>query len=504
MKGGAQTFSGRIFSDSVFIYKEISWEGIQRVLIVGYQTPDFAKGKRPLYIPSSITHEGKDYKVWCIASGAFRNLYTAESIVVEDGIERILNHAFENCIGLKSVSIPASVQWVGEGLFAGCHQLEKVVVDPKNEDLDSRDGSNAIIYSDEDELLAACPATKIPSSVKKIGNEAFFRCNTIERLEIPEGVESIGIDAFYGCSGLRQISLPESLREIEREAFYGCSSLKSVFIPKNVEHIYNINLFPHCTALSSIMVDEKNPFFDSRDACNGIVRKADSMLVATCKTTIIAESVKGLYGECFYGTNIHSIKLPKSLENLCGDSFAGCHEIDTLSVAEGNPAYISPEGSNAILTRDGKTLVVGCRTTEIPNSVEEIGELAFCGRYGKSVLDLPKGIRNIARGAFHRCNQLVDVILPPTVTKLGESAFRYCNNLKCVQIQASIPDVPKESFEGCANLEIVTFNNGIKSIGNRAFAGCARLTHMSLPPSVEKIGEEAFMDCPYGNNFQEK
>ena len=500
----AQAFSGRTFSDSSFIYKEIRWEGVQRVLIVGYQTPDFAKGNQPLHIPSSVTHEGKNYNVWCVASGAFRNLYTAESIVVEDGIERILDHAFEDCTGLKSISIPASVQWVGEGLFSGCHQLEKVIVDSKNRWLDSRDDSNAIIYSDEDELLAACPATRIPTSVKIIGNEAFSGCYMLEQIDIPEGVESIENSAFEGCSGLRRLSLPESLRKIGWEAFSGCSSLKSIFIPKNVEQIANVNIFSGCTTLSSIVVDDRNTFYDSREHCNGIVRKADSMLVASCRATSIPESLKGLYGECFYGINMHSIRIPKSLESLSGNSFFGCKEIDTIFVAEGNPAFISPEGSNAILTKDGKTLVVGCRTTEIPSCVEKIGELAFYGRYEKPVLCFPKNIKRVSESSFENCNGLYKVVIPPSVTKLDGEVFYNCHNLMNVQIQARVPEIPRSAFENCYRLKVVTIADGTKAIGQKAFAGCTRLTHISLPQSIEKIGEDAFMDCPYTKNLKEK
>lgn len=113
------------------------------------------------------------------------------SVVIGKGIERVYKHAFACCANLESVYIPASVTGVGGGAFAGCYSLKSIKVDPRNEVLDSRDNCNAVIYTEDDVLKAACPATKIPPSVKTIGEYAFVSCNTIEELIIPEGVTSI-------------------------------------------------------------------------------------------------------------------------------------------------------------------------------------------------------------------------------------------------------------------------------------------------------------------------
>lgn len=144
-----------------------------------------------LHVPASVTHNGKEYKVNSIYFGALGGLTAVRSVVIGEGIERVYKHAFACCANLESVYIPASVTGVGGGAFAGCYSLKSIKVDPRNEVLDSRDDCNAVIYTEDDVLKAACPATKIPPSVKTIGEYAFVSCNTIEELIIPEGVTSI-------------------------------------------------------------------------------------------------------------------------------------------------------------------------------------------------------------------------------------------------------------------------------------------------------------------------
>ena len=460
-----------------------------------YQAVSGTDYSQPLHIPATVTHDGKIYSVITIDPRAFKGATEVQAIVIDEGIEYIRDMAFEYCINLKSIYIPASVKGVGEGIFGHCYSLTSVVVDAQNECFDSRDNSNAIIDSDNDELVAACSASKIPSSVKSIGNWAFSYCNTMEELIVPQGVEEIGLGAFSGCSSLKSISLPESLMEIGGVTFEGCNSLTSIVIPKNVKEIAP-GIFGFCNRLTSIRVDSANLHYDSRSDCNGIVRKSDSALVAACKATTIGDDICVLDERCFYGILIHSLNIPKSITKISSDMFAGCYEIDEITVAADHPVYISPEGSNALLTKDGKTLVLGCRTTEIPDGVETIGEEAFSGRFIKVVLSLPESVKNIEDDAFTCCNSIFDVILPESVQSMGSGVFQGCANLTSVQILSPIKQIGDRTFANCPRLSFVSLPEGLEEIKNWAFDGCTSLQHITLPSSVTKIEPEAFSNCP--------
>ena len=464
------------------------------VKLIGFKTMSKTNYSQPLHIPASATFKDKTYSVKMIDIRALKNATEVQSIIIDEGIENIGKYAFECCTNLKSITIPSSVKSIGEGLFGSCYNLISVVVDANNENFDSREGSNAIIDSDNDELIVACSSTKIPISVKSIGSFAFYHCNLMEQLVIPEGIKAIGHHAFFGCSSLKTIVLPESLIEIGAEAFEGCNSLTSMVIPKNVKSIAEGNIFTACNSLTSIVVDSSNPNYDSRSNCNGIVRKSDSALIASCRNTSLSNDIAVLGDYCFEGTIMHSINIHKNIQSISGNAFELCYELDEINVSVENPYYTSVKDSNALLSKDGKTLLVGCRTTVIPERVETIGHNAFGGRYSKLMLCIPENIKSIEAFAFSGCNAICEVILPESLHSIGSYAFSRCVNLSTVQMSAPVT-IEDETFSECYNLSTVSLPDGLVEIGRHAFKGCKSLKHISIPSSVTKIDKTAFEGC---------
>ena len=122
--------------------------------------------------------------------------YNASSVVIPAQIDgrpvvKIGESAFENCILLTSVEIPASVETIGESAFRGCQSLTSV---------------------------------EIPASVETIGEGAFRACASLTSVEIPASVEKIGDNAFSDCASLTSVEIPDSVEEIGGNAFYGCAS----------------------------------------------------------------------------------------------------------------------------------------------------------------------------------------------------------------------------------------------------------------------------------------
>ena len=66
---------------------------------------------------------------------------------------------------------------------------------------------------------------KLPSTLTKIGKQAFNRCSGLKNVNIPDGVTSIGKAAFNRCSSLTSVVIPKSVTSIRHMTFAGCSSL---------------------------------------------------------------------------------------------------------------------------------------------------------------------------------------------------------------------------------------------------------------------------------------
>ncbi|WP_026529135.1 leucine-rich repeat protein [Butyrivibrio sp. VCD2006] len=79
-------------------------------------------------IDSTVTIEGKEYKVTAIKSGAFKNCKKLTSVTIPSSVTEIGANAFAGCKELKKVTIPAEVTSIGKNAFKGCSKLSKVTI----------------------------------------------------------------------------------------------------------------------------------------------------------------------------------------------------------------------------------------------------------------------------------------------------------------------------------------------------------------------------------------
>ena len=113
----------------------------------------------------------------------------------------------------------------------------------------------------------------IPESVTRILYRAFYYCTSLTSINIPESVTSIKPYAFEGCESLTSINIPESVTSIEGKAFYGCSGLTSINIPASVTYLGD-EAFANCRRLSDIYISSTMPTY-----CGGVNTFASFTLV---------------------------------------------------------------------------------------------------------------------------------------------------------------------------------------------------------------------------------
>lgn len=64
--------------------------------------------------------------------------------------------------------------------------------------------------------------------VVEIGNDAFYNCSKLTKVEIPSSVTEIGNRAFRNCPMLTSITIPEYVESIGTMAFDGCDALNEI------------------------------------------------------------------------------------------------------------------------------------------------------------------------------------------------------------------------------------------------------------------------------------
>lgn len=77
-------------------------------------------------IPSSVTCNGKKYKVTKVANNAFKNCDSLKSIKIADSCKIIGSNAFSGCDNLTKVNLGSAVNTVSKNAFANCGKLNKI------------------------------------------------------------------------------------------------------------------------------------------------------------------------------------------------------------------------------------------------------------------------------------------------------------------------------------------------------------------------------------------
>lgn len=249
---------------------------------------------------------------------------------------------------------------------------------------------------------------------------------TFDELQYFTGLTTIGNSAFAWCHGLTSVVLPSTITAIGNQAFYDCRNLLSITIPAAVSSIDSSAL--SCENMETIVVEEGNTIYDSRDNCNAVIITSSNELLRGCKNTVIPNTVISLGVNAFASCAIESISIPASVVSISNTTFYACENIETITVDANNIVYDSRNNCNAIIETSTNQLVAGSKTTVIPNTVTSIGEKAFSYRFrwGSYEITIPESVTSIGASAYLGGYGIVSFSVlaevPPT---LGNNVFEY-------------------------------------------------------------------------------
>lgn len=226
-------------------------------------------------------------------------------------------------------------------------------------------------------------------------------------VKIPAQIEGLPVvkiaDAAFEGKNFETVTLPATLREIGMFAFENCKNLKKISIPGSIKTIGG-SAFMDCVALENLY---------------------------------LGEGVETLGAGAFSGClSLTTVYLPASVKVLEISVFMGCDTLQSLGVAAGNTVFTS--AGNCIIEISTGTLVVGCKTSVIPEdgSVTAIGAGAFECVVGLQALVIPDSVIAIQKDAF-RSSGLEYLYIPETVETIGAYAFFDTRSLKAIYCQVA-------------------------------------------------------------------
>ena len=177
-----------------------------------------------------------------------------------DNITKIGENAFNMCVALTTIKLPAELKTIDAQAFRSCDHLATVDYGTKVETIGdgafwSTGALKKFFFKGSVKTLGAdafresgltCVHLKGDMT---IGKEAFMNCTSLKYVEFPatslatQPLTYVAESMFAGCTSLPFITLPSTVTEIKANAFNGCSNLNYVNILAETPATLTTNAF---------------------------------------------------------------------------------------------------------------------------------------------------------------------------------------------------------------------------------------------------------------------
>lgn len=351
-------------------------------------------------------------------------------------------------------------------------------------------------------------------TVTAIRSKGFVSYNARE-LAIPNTVTTIGDSIFVRGAMVESLTIPSSVTKIGTDAFLGAK-------------------------LKSLVVEDGNRFYDSRNNCNALIDSRTNTLLKGSNKAFIPNGVRRIENNAFnLCYDLAEINMPNTVTSVGDRAFYSCSSLNSLKLSAsltdiGKEAFVSVPIENIVLPNGLKTIgdqaFLGCSlcSLKIPASVTAIGESAFADNKisliavesGNKVYDsrnnsnaiietetstlilgcsgttIPTSVTVIGNYAFYGCQGMTSLTIPNSVTRIGNDAFSWCD-LKTLKLPNSVRHIGFRAFQYYSNDSFdtvyvsVNIPDSVETIGERAFYYCD-FCDVTIPASVTKMGELPF------------
>lgn len=247
---------------------------------------------------------------------------------------------------------------------------------------------------------------------------------------------------------------------------------------------------------------------------------------------VMPNTIRSIKEFAFNGCiSLKSLTISSAVSEIGDYAFMGLRSLEHLAVDSHNKTFDSRGDCNAIIRTRTNTLLVGCKTTIIPDGVEVIAGNAFISCQDTSIepfeLNFPPSVEIIEPFAFNCCYPLSAVTFSEGLRRIGRWAF-IGTSIECLEIPASVTEIDEQAFISCDSLKVIKVRkgnkvydsrkgcnaiiesatgrllrgsegttivpDGVKVISSCAFYG-SKIKKIKLPSSLETIERCAFVCC---------
>ena len=466
------------------------------------------------------------------------------SFIIGDEVEYLPSGLCKNMTNLTSITIPASVKYIGEefdntgitSVVWNANVGDRCKSPYKESDYQSsfedylqhtylpfRNIASQItsfaIGGNVDSIpqglckdMANVVSFNVPQNVKFIGNDAFNGCTSMTNITLGNALTYIGDDAFNGCTTMTNITLGNALTHIGSNAFAN-TGIASVTIPEGVTYMGS-GAFANTTNLKTIVWNVKalcgdyyrEYYYEDESAINSMFHNApvtsftfganvDSIPSRLCYgmnqlTSIIVPDNTAMIGtEAFANTGITSITFPEQLQKL-GNQVCNNTPLNTIvwnvRNLENGGYYSSDDGLFGNVSAQITSFTMGDKVEVIPNGLCK-------GMSRLTTIPLSANIRSIGYEAFAGTG-ITSITIPENVKQVE---YRICDGTPLSSVVwNAVSAHGSEPFLGVTE-QITSFVLGDKVtyIPDYLCSSMNKLTSIAIPATVDSIGARAFEGC---------
>ena len=420
-----------------------------------------------LVVPGYVVVSGTRYRVRNINGLSNSNGAQFSSVKIEYGVQRITRETFRDCTRLTTVSLPSSIEDIGQMTFSGCSNLKYLFYAGEGT-MDVQEytfeytPSTKYLYTATNRgksvLKANSTWTSAFSTIQCDPRVAYdFSINGIAyviKKGIPYNYSSCSVAIVGGNpsnngtvtlnqninSGLTNTPGSYPIREVVDSAFCGNANVKTVANHLFCGHKIGRDAFRNCTNLTSVDIaaDSIYPYaFYGCTALNSITLHAPNDGGGPNGVHYIGNYAFGCVGAT-------SVTLPSSLEVSGAAPFFHCPNLTSISVNSSNANFSSYQG--CLYNKDYSRLY------QIPEGLTSVSfhpnlqyALNYCGSYTKcALLSFPYGMKGVNSYAFSNMPNLKQVCIPSSFTSMNSTAFAGSTGITEIELNKVTP--PSSDF----------------------------------------------------------
>ena len=393
-----------------------------------------------------------------------------------------------------SLTIPDSVTAIGEGAFANLDGLRTIVIPPTVKRIEQ----NA--FKNNTTLENVIIQTRDGEGVEYIGTSAFENCSNLQTINLPETITSIG-ERCFRFSKLDNVKLPSKLTSIETLTFSDCSNLKNIELSENLESLGEQALFN--TSLTTLKFPS-----NLNSIGNGALNTLTLQDIDTSENNYFEFKNNALYSKDFKKlvvalSNITSINIENSVEEIQGYAFYNCNNLSNINMTDN----IETIGYNALGNPNLKSITVSpnnkyLKTDENNNLYDINGEILY-RLFDTGNVTIKDGVKNIKRGALLKNGTITGITLPESfVGDITKDEWSVFPSLDYLLLPKNVNTFNKQAYLDVKNIEVSSDNPYLQSINNEYIISedgtilywvKSSLTTVNIPESVETIGWNSLM-----------